>query len=182
MSLFKKGFCYFAKSGALCDVILVHTTSYEEGQPTSNTYYVHRLILAYSSEFFRTLLSSNFKEKRQLTIHLNFPDPANVFPEILEYMYRGYVKITTSNVVALLTQADHYLIPTLVRKCTEFINQHLTRFTVVKVNNECIFSLFFTSIYRISERIYCKVPNNSKEKRAHSFSRLSIIYTTQHNL
>lgn len=45
---------------------------------------MHRLLLAYSSEYFSRLLLSNFQEGRQTLIHLRFPDPANVFPLVLQ--------------------------------------------------------------------------------------------------
>jgi hypothetical protein len=138
MSLFQKGFRRFAKSGALSDLTLVHCPN----QNTANTYHVHRIVLAYSSDFFRTLLSSDFKEKRQLTIQLNFPDPLNVFPKILQFMYQGCLDISLKNVVALLTQADHYLMPQLLAQCREFINKHLTRSNVIKVEIN-IFCHFF---------------------------------------
>jgi hypothetical protein len=47
-------------------------------------YRVHRLLLAYSSEYFSRLLLSNFQEGRQTHIRLRFPDPANVFPLVLQ--------------------------------------------------------------------------------------------------
>jgi hypothetical protein len=146
MSLFQNGFRRFAKSGALSDLTLVHCPT----QNTVNIYHVHRLILAYSSDFFRTLLSSDFKEKRQVTIQLNFPDPSNVFPEILEFMYQGYLDISVENVVALLTQADHYLMPQLVTQCREFINKHLTRSNVMKVKTNLLFTLTLTHTHTLS--------------------------------
>jgi hypothetical protein len=129
MSLFERGFLRFAKNGALSDLALLHTPD----QHTTNIYHVHRLILAYSSDFFRTLLSSDFKEKRQLMIRLNFPDPANVFPDILQFMYQGSLSISLQNVVPLLTQADYLLMPELVTRCRAFIDRHLTRQSAVKL-------------------------------------------------
>jgi hypothetical protein len=51
-------------------------------------YRVHRLLLAYSSEYFSRLLLSNFQEGRQTHIRLRFPDPANVFPLVLQVSCR----------------------------------------------------------------------------------------------
>ena len=53
-------------------------------------YRVHRLLLAYSSEYFSRLLLSNFQEGRQTYIHLRFPDPAHVFPLVLQVLDRTH--------------------------------------------------------------------------------------------
>ncbi len=51
---------------------------------------MHRLLLAYSSEYFSRLLLSNFQEGRQTYIHLRFPDPAHVFPLVLQVLDRTH--------------------------------------------------------------------------------------------
>ena len=42
----------------------------------------HRLILARNSEFFARILMSDFKEKKEARIKLNFADPGKTFTEI----------------------------------------------------------------------------------------------------
>ncbi len=124
MTHFKKGFLDYLKSGQLSDVTLVT----EHGHIRA-----HRVILAHSSEFFKLLLSSEFKEKRLAVVKLNFPDPSNVFPQVLQFIYQGKLTVTLDSVISLLTQADHYLIHHLASKCAEFVDKHLKRSTVVKV-------------------------------------------------
>jgi hypothetical protein len=124
MAHFKKGFLDYLKSGQLSDVTLVT----EHGQIRA-----HRIILAHSSEFFKLLLSSEFKEKRLAVVNLNFPDPSNVFPQVLQFIYQGKLSVTLDSVISLLTQADHYLIHHLATKCSEFVDKHLKRSTVVKL-------------------------------------------------
>jgi hypothetical protein len=124
MAHFKRGFLEYLKSGQLSDVTLV--TAHGQIQ-------AHRLVLAHSSEFFRLLLSSAFKEQRLAVVKLNFPDPSNVFPQVLQFIYQGTLELALDTVLALLTQADHYLIHALAAQCTEFVAKHLKRSTVVKV-------------------------------------------------
>eukprot|EP01112_Ceratiomyxa_fruticulosa_P017491 TRINITY_DN545_c0_g1_i1.p1 TRINITY_DN545_c0_g1~~TRINITY_DN545_c0_g1_i1.p1 ORF type:complete len:536 (-),score=85.54 TRINITY_DN545_c0_g1_i1:62-1669(-) len=118
-SLFAKGFLKYSKNGKFSDVIL----RCEDG----NTYPAHRLILAYSSEFFSRLLLSDFKESTQSLIDLKYPDPENVFPLVLSFMYEGRIVITLENVIPLLAMADHYLIKDLRDLCSQFLTHNITR-------------------------------------------------------
>lgn len=116
--LFKNGFMSFYQSSDFSDVKLV--------TPDRN-YKCHKIILSFSSEFFRTLLNSNFKESRTSIIELKTKDPRNVFPSILEYMYSGRIHISLENVIPLLEQSDKYLIKDLTSQCKDFITKNIKR-------------------------------------------------------
>jgi hypothetical protein len=74
MVLFKKGFLKYLKSGKFADIIIICNGMH---------YKAHRAILAYSSSYFERLLLSEFKESSQPYVALKFPDPQNVFPELI---------------------------------------------------------------------------------------------------
>ena len=87
--LFSKGFYEYLITGEHYDLIL---------KCEAKEYKVHRIILAYSSEYFSTLLLSSFRESSQPFIELNYPDPDDVFLD---------VKITTfNNKHLLLIESD----------------------------------------------------------------------------
>ncbi len=121
---FKKGFLDYLKTGRFADVIVVSN---------DHLYPTHRLILAYSSEYFKRLLLSDFKESSQSTITLKLDDPRNVFPEMLAFMYDGKVKLTLENVIPLLALADHYLVEQLCVLCNNFLSANITRDTALTI-------------------------------------------------
>lgn len=112
MALFKKGFLKYLKSGAYADIVVICN---------GVNYKAHRAILAYSSSYFERLLLSEFRESSQPYVTLRFPDPHNVFPELLAFIYTGRVVITLDNVIPLLAMADHYLVEDLCALCDTFL-------------------------------------------------------------
>ncbi|GAM17293.1 hypothetical protein SAMD00019534_004680 [Acytostelium subglobosum LB1] len=96
-------------------------------------YSTHRIILAYSSEFFATLLSSEFRESTQALIELKLPDPHNVFKEVLSFMYDGRVLLSPDNVIPLLSMAKYYIIKPLVTLCMQYIEHNLHRENVLTI-------------------------------------------------
>lgn len=120
--MFRSGFVDFLRSGLLSDVTLVIG---------KKRYRLHRMILAYSSEFFASMLSSEFREGSAHEIELKFPDPKNVFSDVLQFIYAGRLEITAEKVIAILAQAQQYLIKPLIAKCREFVATHLDQSTVM---------------------------------------------------
>lgn len=102
-------------------------------------------MIAYSSEYFSRLLLSEFKEASQSHVTLKFPDPNNVFPDVLAFMYSGRmyiphyrgliisagISLTLDNVIPLLTMADHYLIKPLEQLCSDFLSSHVSTPTLI---------------------------------------------------
>jgi hypothetical protein len=124
MVLFKKGFLKYLKSGKFADIIIICNGVH---------YKAHRAILAYSSSFFERLLLSEFKESSQPYVNLKFPDPQNVFPELLAFIYTGRVVITLDNVIPLLAVADHYLVEDLCSLCDTFLESNIQRDTALVI-------------------------------------------------
>lgn len=122
MALFKKGFLKYLKCGTFADIVIICNGAH---------YKAHRAILAYSSSYFERLLLSEFKESSQPYVTLKFPDPQNVFPELLAFMYTGRVAITLDNVIPLLAVADHYLVEDLMTLCDTFLASNIQRDTAL---------------------------------------------------
>ncbi len=75
---FADGFARFRSEGKFCDLVL---------HVGEKAFDVHKLVLAYHSEFFQRLLLSQFRESAQSHITLQFPDPENVFSLMLDFFY-----------------------------------------------------------------------------------------------
>lgn len=117
-TLFKNGFVDFYRNRDFFDVTLV---------TPQREYQCHRFILSFSSDFFDTLLKSNFKEKHTSTIQLQEDDTRNVLPDIIEFMYTGKIELTLKNVVPILNMSDIYLMKGLKRMCQAYIHKNLNR-------------------------------------------------------
>ncbi len=85
---------------------------------------VHRLILAFSSEYFAEMLERPDTDRR---IVLAFPDPDHVFPDIIRFMYTGDVLISAEKAVPLLAMADHYAITELKTELSAYISKNVRR-------------------------------------------------------
>eukprot|EP01121_Diplochlamys_sp_Union-15-3_P017956 TRINITY_DN6433_c0_g1_i1.p1 TRINITY_DN6433_c0_g1~~TRINITY_DN6433_c0_g1_i1.p1 ORF type:complete len:448 (+),score=56.23 TRINITY_DN6433_c0_g1_i1:75-1418(+) len=130
MSRFKSGFLSFAQSGAFSDVVIVLGT---------RKYLAHRLILSFSSEFFKKLFSvSDFAESSKREIDIHFPDPRVVFPNVLEFMYQGRLIVNVDNVIPLLTAADQFLVRALGEECEKFIKRTLGKSTVLALLRDAL--------------------------------------------
>lgn len=122
------------------------------------------MILSFSSEFFSTIFKSDFKENITREVHIKFPDPKNVFPTLLKFIYGSRISITAQNAIALLQQAEQLLIPSLATKCRDFIKSHLNsttafdllrdalEFTQEAIVNWCLKLLASTFFYQ-AERL-----------------------------
>lgn len=111
-----QGFREFYDSGRFSDVTLLC-----EGKE----FEVHRLILAFCSEYFAALLAQPGIGRR-ITLP-DFQDPDHVFPDIVRYMYTGEVIISAEKAVPLLAMADQYQITELKTELSEYISKNVRR-------------------------------------------------------
>eukprot|EP01130_Rhizamoeba_saxonica_P003975 TRINITY_DN1644_c0_g1_i1.p1 TRINITY_DN1644_c0_g1~~TRINITY_DN1644_c0_g1_i1.p1 ORF type:complete len:438 (-),score=84.55 TRINITY_DN1644_c0_g1_i1:1012-2325(-) len=107
-NIFNEGFGKFLRKQTLSDVLLVTPTA---------KYHCHRLILAFSSEYFRTIFTSEFKENSEAVVEIGFEDPEQVFPKILDFLYGKCININMKNVISILVQAEYYHIDKLSNEC-----------------------------------------------------------------
>lgn len=123
-ALFRPGFLDFYKHGHFSDVTIL---------TQSGSYRAHRMVLAFSSEFFEAMLLSEFQETHTAVIDLrNTFDPRDIFPEVLKILYSGRIDITRSTAVPLLAMSDVLLIASIQTKCNEYIATHLNKKTALE--------------------------------------------------
>lgn len=112
----KQGFREFYENDKFTDMTL---------EAHGKEFRVHRLILAFSSEYFaERLRSGELKENR---MSLDAPDPDNVFADIVAYMYTGDIPITAEKAVPLLAMADYYAMTELKDVLSNFITKNVRR-------------------------------------------------------
>mmetsp|Transcript_3842 Transcript_3842/g.10892 ORF Transcript_3842/g.10892 Transcript_3842/m.10892 type:complete len:719 (-) Transcript_3842:253-2409(-) len=88
-------------------------------------FYAHRIALCASSDAFRAMFSSGYREKEASSIDI--PNISwNVFEAMMRCIYTGSVDITPEIAEELLMAADQYLLDTLKRLCENAISQGLT--------------------------------------------------------
>lgn len=121
--LFRPGFLEYYRQGHFSDVTILTQT---------RTYKAHRMVLAFSSEFFEAMLLGEFQETQTSVIDLRDTfDPRDIFPEVLRMMYSGRVDITQSTAVPLLAMSDVLLISAIQNKCNEYIATHMNKKTAL---------------------------------------------------
>lgn len=123
-ALFKPGFLDFYRHGHFSDVTIL---------TQSRTYRAHRMVLAFSSEFFEAMLLGEFQETQTAVIDMrNMFDPREIFPEVLKILYSGRIDITPSTAVPLLAMSDVLLISSIQNKCNDYIATHLNKKTALE--------------------------------------------------
>ncbi|GIL76460.1 hypothetical protein Vretimale_5993 [Volvox reticuliferus] len=129
---FATGFLEFYKRSEMADCTVVG--------PDGCEYRLHRLLLAYHSEYFRRLLSSEFKEGQARHAILKFEDTGNTWPILLEYFYTEEITLTDSNVLALFAASRELMIPAIQAvqyNCDQFRSSCVT--LVAQSFNTCCF-------------------------------------------
>lgn len=72
-------------------------------------------------------------------MELRFPDPNEVFPDVLKSMYTGVIAVTPDNVLPLLAMADHYMVKGLKSAATDYITKNTTRDNAVDILQRAVF-------------------------------------------
>jgi hypothetical protein len=113
-----KALSYFPtlfNSTCLCDVKLrVGTTVYS----------AHKLVLACSSETFRTMFSSGFLESGMEEIVCDVGQP-EVYETFLQYIYGISIEISNLNVIGLYELAEYHQMYDLKVSCEQVMSQYL---------------------------------------------------------
>lgn len=115
---FDEGFGKYLENGNFHDVILVHGASKRE-------YKCHRVILSHKSAFFEMLFCARFMESKAEKVTVNFDDPDTVFPNVLEYFYKGETKIDPHLVVAMRVASDQLMCPELSDTVLTYLDTYL---------------------------------------------------------
>ncbi|CAG8680029.1 13935_t:CDS:2 [Dentiscutata erythropus] len=91
---------------------------------TTKEYKVHRYVLSQQSEYFKVLFESsrNFIEHKENAVVIRLKDPFNVFPQILRYMYTGYISINHKTLISILSISDRLAIGKLTIHATTYFD------------------------------------------------------------
>jgi tetratricopeptide (TPR) repeat protein len=103
-------------SESLCDVKLIVGDTV--------VYSAHKVILASSSETFRTMFSSGFLECGMEEIVVSVGQP-EVFETFLQYIYGFPIEISNLNTIALYEFAEYYQVNSLKPKCEDIMSKFL---------------------------------------------------------
>lgn len=113
---FHHGFRALYEDKRLCDI---------EIHVQDNVFTCHRVVLIAASKYFDIMFSSGLKEAGADVIHIKEVS-ANIFGDILSFIYSGEIHIDTDNVEALLHASCCFQIHPLKDKCEHFLMGHIT--------------------------------------------------------
>ncbi|XP_078700744.1 kelch repeat and BTB domain-containing protein 2-like isoform X1 [Branchiostoma floridae x Branchiostoma belcheri] len=99
------------KEGALQDVVF---------EVEDRRFPCHRLVLSAASHYFRTMFTSDMAERRQNTVVLQGLD-ADMFEEILSYIYSGTLHVSLDRVQPLYQAADLLQMDYVRDTCTSYM-------------------------------------------------------------
>ncbi|KAF0428459.1 BTB/POZ domain-containing protein 17 [Gigaspora margarita] len=109
-------------------IFIINESLQENGEQSSNItpkeYKVHRYVLSQQSEYFKVLFESsrNFIEHKENAVMIRLKDPFNVFPQVLRYMYTGYISINHKTLISILSISDRFAIEKLTIHATTYFD------------------------------------------------------------
>ena len=129
------------ESGTLCDYDLV---------AGSLRMPVHKVIMAASSDYFLSMLTSNMKESRDREVNLQGVTPC-ALKVIIEFAYTGTLKLNMENVEEVLSGVTHLQVNDAVKLCSRYIENSVTPGNCVDILNLAeLYSL--TSTYKMAQK------------------------------
>ena len=121
---------------SFCDVTIV---------AKGKEFKAHKAVLAATSPFFLTLLTSDMKESKEQLIKIELEEATTaVMEDVLKYVYTGNVLVTEERAHNLFVTADYLLLPGLKTMTGNFLKE------VVSIEN-CIFNYYFAEKYQSLE-------------------------------
>ena len=103
----------------------------------------HRAVLAATSPFFLTLLTSNMKESNEQLIKVELEEATEtVMQDALKYLYTGNVTVVEERAHNLIATANFILLPSLKTMVGNVLN--------VSIEN-CLFNYYFADEYEVVE-------------------------------
>ena len=118
----------------LSDVKFVVPASHNESESRKSRKCMipaHKFVLAISSPVFYAMFYGEMAETAD-TIQLPDCDYKSLL-ELFRFLYSDEVNLSGSNVMQVLYLAKKYLVPSLARKCTEYLQEHLGASNVFSV-------------------------------------------------
>ncbi|KAM4810078.1 kelch-like ECH-associated protein 1A [Rhinophrynus dorsalis] len=117
------------RNNQLCDVLI--RVSYN-GQ--EEDFYVHKVVLASCSPFFRAMFTNNFREchAREVTIKDICPI---VMQKLIEFAYTSRITVGEKCVLHVLLAAMRYQMEDVAKACSDFLVKHLDASNVIGISN-----------------------------------------------
>ena len=103
------------KEGKLCDITLI-----ADGKEIK----AHKLVLAASSHYFRSMFAGDMIESRSPVVELKDVDPEAI-ELLVEYSYTSTLIITSTNVQSLMAAASIFNFPAVLKATATFLSTHL---------------------------------------------------------
>lgn len=97
-------------------------------------FYAHKNLLANKSEVFAAMFDHNMTENVQVIVEIE-DIAAEVFRELLRYIYAGQVNGIRKNAEKLLIAADKYALEELKNVCAKYLCEDLSIYNVLKYIN-----------------------------------------------
>ncbi|XP_041115268.1 kelch-like protein 13 [Polyodon spathula] len=120
-----KGFDQFRADGTLCDVVLVSG----EG---SESFPVHRVLMASSSDYFKAMFTGGMKEQELKTIKLQGLSRVGL-KNIIDFIYTAKVALNMDNLQDTLEAANFLQIIPVLDFCKELLTSEITTDNCVEV-------------------------------------------------
>eukprot|EP00058_Branchiostoma_floridae_P025998 XP_002611488.1 hypothetical protein BRAFLDRAFT_63877 [Branchiostoma floridae] len=154
------------KAGVLQDVVI---------EVEDRRFPCHRLVLSAASPYFRAMFTSGMAESRQETVVLQGLD-ADMFKEILSYIYTGTVHVSLDKVQPLYQAADLLQLDYVRNTCSSYMVMNLASSTCVDLYNFAdVFSLYIV-LHRCRQWIR---RHFAKFVSSEEFCRLSVNQLTK---
>lgn len=133
----------FKDDKQFCDFVIV---------VADQTFHVHRSVIAACSDYFRVMLTGDYRESRELRTTLEGVKPEAI-GAIINFAYTGEILINSDNVLDLIVAASIIQAEEIQEQCTERILSQLT-------HSNCIDILDFADKYSLntlydSSFLYC---------------------------
>ncbi|KAK1159101.1 kelch-like protein 11 [Acipenser oxyrinchus oxyrinchus] len=128
------------KIGLFCDVTLAFSSGAAAGGVQSCEISAHRSVLSAATDYFTPLLGGQFSESLSGRVEMKEwsselgPDPETV-ESVIQFMYTGEIRVSTSNVHEVLELADRFLLLQLKEFCGEFLKKKLNLTNCVAVHS-----------------------------------------------
>ncbi|WAR12865.1 KLH26-like protein [Mya arenaria] len=120
-----RGLQEFHKEETFCDYVLV---------AESQTFKVHRVVMASCSDYFKVMLTGEMKESREGQVDLKGVS-AKGLKVVIDFAYTGIMGLTVENVEEVLSAATHLQVTDAVELCSKYIESSLTIENCVDVLN-----------------------------------------------
>ncbi|XP_066268815.1 kelch repeat and BTB domain-containing protein 12-like [Branchiostoma lanceolatum] len=154
------------KAGVLQDVVL---------EVEGRRFPCHRLVLSAASPYFRAMFTSGMAESRQKTVVLQDLD-ADMFCEILSYIYSGTLHVSLDKVQPLYQAADLLQLDYVRDTCSSYMAMNVERST-------CVDLYKFADVFSIdsvrNQCLQCICRHFSKIVSSEEFCSLSVNQLTE---